>query len=289
MRFFIVADIHIGDGNNVGFSMQKKYTEQAPEIMQALNEAAREAEADFIISAGDMITSGSKEDMRAAAALCGMLSVPMYHVLGNHDCLEPDFERLWLKNAPNLFPEGKLETTFVREGLRFDLLTNHWGKDTPCYMPNAGFFTRLEANQFERLRTGDQTLPRVMVFHSQIRPAYPAQTGLNENIHEPCNGFDEVGTALIKEFHPLMIVGGHNHLNVLEKIGPTYALTASALCEAPFEYKVVDWNGCTLSMRTDSLADKVRFPFEYDSAQRYVQGRREDREFRTEKCPGSPQ
>ena len=279
MKFIIVADIHFGNPNDIGFSMQCKYTEQAPEILRALSRAAVEQGAEFIIHAGDMVTGGTEEEIRRAADCCRTLDVPFYHVLGNHDCVADDFENLWLKHGASFFPEGTLETTFVRGGLRFDLLTNSWGKDSPRYTIGGSFFTRLEQKQFDRLRAGDQTLPRIIVCHSQIRPAYPRQTGQAQNIHEPTNGFDEVGTRLIDEFRPLLIIGGHNHLNILEKIGPTWAATASSLTEAPFEYKLLEFSGGRLTMRTCSLGDRVPFPFRYDPARKFVQGEERDRSF----------
>lgn len=42
MKFIITADIHFGSRNDQGFSMQTKYTEQAPELVHALGQAAVE-------------------------------------------------------------------------------------------------------------------------------------------------------------------------------------------------------------------------------------------------------
>ncbi len=279
MRFIIIADIHFGLPNDQGFSMQMKYTEQAPELLTALGKAALDHEAEFIIHAGDLITVGTAEEVHTAADCCLSLPVPFYTVLGNHDCIPLDFQEFWLKHGAGFFPEGTLETTFIRGGLRFDLLTNFWGKTSPAWIPAEGFNTRLEAPQFERLRAGRQDLPRVIVFHSQIRPAYPRQTGKPTNIHLATNGFDKVGDEIIREFHPLLIAGGHNHLNILEKIGPTYAVTVSSLTEAPFEYKLVEFKDGKLSMRTCSLRDYVPFPFEYDPERKFVQGEECDRSF----------
>lgn len=279
MKFILVADIHFGSPNDGGFSMQCKYTEQAPEILAALSRAAVDVGAEFIIHAGDMITLGTAEEIRQAAECCSQLAVPFYTVLGNHDCLAEDYETLWLTEGASFFPEGTLETTFVRGGLRFDLLTNSWGRNSGRYRIEDGFITGLDAKQFDRLRAGDRTLPRVIVCHSQIRPAYPRQTGKEANIHVPSNGFDQVGDQLISEFRPLVIAGGHNHLNICETLGPTRALTVSSLTEAPFEYKLFEFSDGRLTMRTCSLGDRVSFPFRYDPARKFVQGSECDRSF----------
>ena len=279
MKFILVADIHFGSPNDYGFSMQCKYTAQAPEILGALSGAAVEAGAEFIIHAGDMITFGTAEEVRRSADCCSRLAVPFYTVLGNHDCLAEDYEAQWLTEGASFFPEGTLETTFVRGGLRFDLITNSWGRNSGRYRREEGFITGLDSKQFARLRAGDQTLPRIIVCHSQIRPAYPRQTGKEQNIHSPFNGFDKVGDRLIEEFRPLVIAGGHNHLNICETLGPTRALTVSSLTEAPFEYKLFEFADDRLTMRTCSLGDRVPFPFRYDPERKFVQGEECDRSF----------
>ena len=103
MRFIIVADIHFGSANDSGFSMESKYTEQAPEILKVLGEEAVAQGAEFIIHAGDMITEGTEEEMRFAAECCRAVPVSFYNILGNHDCRVENFSELWLKNAGFMF------------------------------------------------------------------------------------------------------------------------------------------------------------------------------------------
>ena len=279
MRFIIVADIHFGSANDSGFSMESKYTEQAPEILKVLGEAAVAHGAEFIIHAGDMITEGTEQEIRLAAECCRALPVPFYNILGNHDCRAENFAELWLKNAGFMFPEGGLDTTFTRGGLRFDLLSIGWGRDSSQWIPANGFITHLLPEHFSRLRAGEQDIPRIIVCHSQIRPAYPRQTGLPNNIHVPTNGFDKIGDAIVSEFHPLLICGGHNHLNVLERLGSTYAATVSSLTEAPFEYKLLDFKDNCLSMKTCPLGGRVTFAYDYDPLRKFAQGNPCDREF----------
>lgn len=279
MKFIFISDIHFSFPNDKGFHTQTKYTEQSHIIVNALGKAALDQQAEFIINAGDLINEGTVPEIREAVECCTALPVPFYTLLGNHDCMREDFEELWLEHGKKFFPEGTLERTFVRGGLRFDLLTNAWGSTSPVFSFADGWKTRLEEKQFARLRAGDQSLPRIIVFHAAIRGAYPRQTGLEKNIHDPLNGFDETGDRIIEEFHPLLIAGGHNHLNLLEKIKDTYAMTVSALCEAPFEYKLLEYSNGKLSMQTCSLTSYLPFRFEYDETKKYVQGDECDRSF----------
>ena len=279
MKFIIVADTHFGYPDDCGFSMQTKYTAEAPEIFQALGEEAVAQNAEFIIHAGDLITDGTEEEIKRAVKHCHALPVPFYTVLGNHDTQPANFKELWLKYGGPIFPQGTLETTLVQGGLRIDLLNNAWGRASASWNQADETFTRLEPESFRRLRDGDQFLPRVIVIHSQIRPAYPRQTGEADIIHPPCNGFDAVGDAIIREFHPLLIAGGHNHINILEKLEDTYAVTVSSITEAPFEYKLVEFKDNRLTMQTCSLAPRIPFPFTCNPNAAFVQGFPQDRQF----------
>ncbi len=44
-----------------------------------------EAEADVVLLAGDLTTTGDPEEARVLARACGRLSIPVFAVLGNHD------------------------------------------------------------------------------------------------------------------------------------------------------------------------------------------------------------
>ncbi|MBE6389784.1 MAG: hypothetical protein E7043_06385 [Lentisphaerae bacterium] len=279
MKFIFATDIHFFYPNDRGFHPQNKYTEQADIIVEALGIAALEQQAEFIIHAGDLINDGTAPEIISAAAECRKLPIPFYTVLGNHDCMAENFEELWLTHGGELFPEGSLETTFISGNLRFDLLNNSWGRTSPAWSADDGFFTCLAEKQLVRLRSGEQNLPRIIVFHSQICPVYPRQTGWHEEIHRPANDFMVTGSRLIEEFHPLLIAGGHNHINTLEKTDDTRIITASALCEAPFEYKLFEYADGKLSMQTCSLAKYLPFDFEYDETRKFVQGEECDRTF----------
>ena len=85
---------------------------------------------------------------------------------------------------------------------------------------------------------------------------------------------------MIEEFHPILILSGHNHLNLAEKIDGTMAVSASALSETPFECRVFEITQNLISMKTVSLESILGFKGDYIIEQSYVQGTAPDREFK---------
>ncbi len=278
MKFIVIADTHWGGANLCGFQMQPRYPERLDDLLAALDNLICREKADFVIHAGDMTENGAAEEIQSIAGrLARFLSVPVMPVLGNHDSLRPDCEALWLQKAPALFPEGVLDRTFLLDGVRLDLLSLFWGRTARHWIPDQGQFIRLSQQQLDRLRSGNQSVPRIIVMHSQIRAAEPMKTGLESPLLEPENGFDLTGDALIREFHPMLIVGGHNHLNLLDSIDGTLAVTASSFCESPFECRIAEFTSGILSIRTVALGGEMPFDYLYREKDAYVQGTPADR------------
>lgn len=76
-----------------------------------------------------------------------------------------------------------------------------------------------------------------------------------------------------------LFLGAHTHMNMAWKQDGQYHVTASALTETPFEFKIVEARGESLSMRTASLSSMVSFRPDYDFDATHVQGRPCDRRF----------
>jgi Icc-related predicted phosphoesterase len=70
MRIAAAADIHASDAS-------------ADRVERAF--ADLEGEADVVLLAGDLTTSGEPEQAEVIAAACRRLDVPVFAVLGNHD------------------------------------------------------------------------------------------------------------------------------------------------------------------------------------------------------------
>jgi DNA repair exonuclease SbcCD nuclease subunit len=254
--------------------------EHAKEIFCAIDRLVRQENADMVISGGDLTDNGSAEEISMVVELAKEnLSVPLYLALGNHDCMQEDCTGVWLKNAPEFFPDGKADTTIIRDGVRVDILSLLWGREDRTWHHSEGAFTRLSDEQYELLRKGEQDLPRILVMHCQLAPARPEQTGLEEDLMAPENNFAAAGKALINEFHPKLVLSGHIHINLLDQIDGTFAAAVSSTAETPFDCKVVEITEKKVTMRTVPLAPELGFEPEYWEERKYVQGDKNIREF----------
>jgi len=59
----------------------------------------------------------------------------------------------------------------------------------------------------------------------------------------------------------------------------TQYITVSSFVETPFEFKLFEVDGKTLSMQTHNLREAIGFPTVYDWDSTFVQGRAKDRSF----------
>lgn len=280
MKFIFISDTHFGGKNLSGFQMQPRYVEHAKEIFCAVDRLVRQENADMVISGGDLTDNGSAEEISMVVKIAKeYLSVPLYLALGNHDCMQDECEKVWLNNAPEFFPDGNVDTTIIRDGVRIDILSLLWGKNDRTWRHEDGQLIHLSDEQYELLRKGEQSLPRILVMHCQLAPARPEQTGLEEDLMVPENNFAATGRALIEEFHPALVLSGHIHINLLDKINGTYAAAVSSTAETPFECKVVEITEEKVTMRTVPLAPELGFEPEYWEERKYVQGNKSIREF----------
>lgn len=280
MKFIFLTDTHIGGKNLTGFQMQPRYPERLAELLTALDKLVRKEGVELVIHGGDMTDDGTPEQIRDAVRLFRKhLSAPVILALGNHDSCQKDCANIWLENGPGFFPGGSCDTTIVCDGVRLDILGLHWGREEQSWTLSEGQHIHITPEQWERLRGGEQNLPRIIAMHAQIRGAMPEKTGMETPLLVPENNFAETGDALIAEFHPALIISGHNHLNLLDEINGTAAVSASSFVEAPFECKLIEFSNGKLSMRTVSLADELDFKGEYWEDRRFVQAAEKERSF----------
>lgn len=280
MKFIFISDTHFGGKDLTGFQMQPRYVEHHREIICALDRLAKSENAEFVIHGGDLTDDGSADEIKMVSEqFKKYLSVPLILALGNHDCMQDDCEKLWLNGAPEFFPGGTPDTTIIRDGVRLDVLSLFWGKSDRKWRHEDGQIIRLSEEQYALLRSGRQDLPRVLAMHCQLRPAWKERTGLPEDLMVPENDFAAAGDALIKEFSPVLTLSGHIHINLLDKIGDTFAAAVASTSETPFDCKVVEITPGKAAMRTVSLAPELGFTPQYREQNRYVQGDESIRNF----------
>ena len=279
IRFGLISDTHIGNPRP-GYFHQEPLADYPP-LFQTLAEFCREEKLDFLCHAGDVIDNGSKEQMSAAAELFKQIPCPVFAVPGNHDLMNRDSAKWLPEQIPGLFPEGTVDYTVIKNGLRLDFLTTNWcgiprfwdaEHQDPYFLPE----------QLELLDQGPQDLPRVLITHSPACGLPTEQTGFPEVYHAPPGAFEKMLLNLAERKKISMILGGHNHMNIGVH-NKTFALvTASAFREMPFELKVIEFEQGVFSLKTCSLAEKAGINLPYNYNKTHVQGRGCDREFQVE-------
>lgn len=281
MKFVYIADTHIGCREGAGYQMQRRYGgSYTLELFGVLADRVRqEGDVDFVLHGGDAVDEATPENLDLAKALFALMPCPVYLTLGNHDLTESGAREKWFEVAPELFPNGQTEASFVWGGVRFDLLTSHWGKTKYFWNSSEPQIPWFSEEQLEVLRTGPTSPQRVIISHAPPCGVPLEQTGYEKPIHSPEGDFENVVESLCATYAPVLWLGAHNHMNLLSTVGKTHRVTCSSLTETPFEFKVFEIREGHVSMKTVSLRDQVSFTGPYDYTKRYVQGREIDREF----------
>ena len=279
-RFVYIADTHMG-ANPMGYHQQPGYPERLDDILAALDAwIARTGGVEFILHGGDMVDAGTPENI-AAAVDSFRLSVPVHLCLGNHDLTEVDSLREWLTTGRRFFPDGEPEFVLKVGGWRIDVVPNHWcerpyrwvDEQTPQFSP--------EQRQWLKTRRRHAPGgPRILATHAPARGLPTAQTGLDAPHHAPPPSFARsLGELTHAGAGIRCVLGAHNHMNMCVEDADIQYVTASALVEAPFDFKLFEADHDGLRMRTISLADGVGFPSEVNAGKAFVQGRQQDRAF----------
>lgn len=277
--FLFFSDLHLGDDTNTGYRQQELHTDMATMFLKALGEAARDANAAFVICGGDLTDYGRPEEIERAAECIRKWSCPCYLATGNHDLKQLDSINAFLKYKDLFFAGTDGDFTISFDGVRYDILSTRWGGGKRYFDDTKPQEPVLMPSQWNLLREGIQGGRRVIVNHVQACPLPVEQCGFAGCL-TPENNFEAVADSLCEEFHPDMLLAGHSHLNMLVMKQETRCITASALSETPFEYKTIRFDNGVFSMTTDNLIARTGISYYgYDWNATFVQGRPCDRKF----------
>lgn len=282
-RFIYISDTHVGAPGE-GYHQQSCYADRLPELLHHLDTwIQHNAGVDFVLHGGDMVDQVSVASVRTAGTLF-TLSVPVYLCLGNHDMTHLNALDIWLREAPDFFPQGTLDYTINCDGAKIHVLPNHWC-EKPVYWDWGELRAHFRDEQLRFLKTVTASAiaeSHVLCTHSEITAVPTAQTGFTEPFHRPYQPFVETVTAWVQQMpHLRCVLSGHNHINTCVAINESgaRAITASGFSETPFEFKVIDLEPGRLAMRTENLFTSCEFTADYDFDKTFVQGRLKDRAF----------
>ena len=209
------------------------------------------------------------------------LFTQQYSLFPEKDCdlTEDDSVSAWLEETPQFFPDGAIDFTIVKDGLRIDALCSNWGPRAAFWNikePQLAWFTE---EQKTRLLDGRQDLPRIIVSHAPPCGLPSEQTGLDHELHAPHEPFQRFVRETCDALKPLAWLGGHNHMTIRRRLNETQLVTAPAFSEAPFEAKLFEFKDGGMSMKTIVFGGSVGFQWRYDFDKTHVQGRACDRNF----------
>lgn len=278
-RFVYLADTHWGSGDS-GYTMQPKYDEQLPALLDSLQKwMAENGPIDFLLHGGDLIHETSGDAIVQAVRHLD-LDLPVYLGLGNHDLTTADALSSWLQLAPQLFPTGTPDYTIEAGDCLIHVMPNQWGatpflwagKLEPHFLPE-----QIESLN-QRLTDGAGST-QLIVTHNPVLDLDPAQSGLDKPFHEPPASFTDLVTSTAHRHGVACVLGAHSHANMHRVVDDVHFITVSSFVEAPFEFKLFEIDGPRVSMQTHNLWPQAGFGADYDWSRGFVQGRACDRGF----------
>jgi 3',5'-cyclic AMP phosphodiesterase CpdA len=279
-RFVYIADTHLG-ASPAGYFQQKPYYEKLREILAALDAWIRQdGNIDFVIHGGDMVDAPNENSIRRASELF-KLSAPVYFGIGNHDMGVAGAPELWLRCAPELFRENKLDFSLWRDDCAIHMVPTQWC-DTAYFWNNEllEHFLPEQVRALEADLAKSPGLPHILVTHGPVLGLPTDQTGFDASYHPPCEPFTGSVLGIAERNRNLVcVLSAHTHCNMHVKAGRTHYITVSAFPESPFEFKLIEVGDGALTMKTLNLVSSLSFRAEYDFTHTFVQGREKDRGF----------
>ena len=279
-RFVYIADTHLG-ADPVGYCQQPAYPEKLDALVRLLDAWIRErGDIDFLLHGGDMVDAATAANITAARRLFD-LSMPTFLCLGNHDLTAADALDLWMRLATDFFPGQEPDYAIVRKDCVVHVTPNHW-EDAPYRWLETQdpHFAPGQLDAVERTAAERPDAVHVFATHCAVIGAPPEQTGLDEPWHAPSESFANSVFGLARRIPRLCCaLSGHTHVNTHVKERSVHFVTASAFCETPFDFKLIEVGLDAVRMSTHNLAARVDFRAEYDYDKTFVQGRATDRAF----------
>lgn len=272
-RFIYLCDTHLGSQGK-GYHQLDSHPDRLPEIAAALTGWIKEqGNIDFVLHGGDMVNDGTEEQIHQAVELF-QWPVPVYLCLGNHDLAQPESIKHWMTAGSSFFDGGQPDFLVNAQDCVIHVLPNHWC-DRPFYWEKAQapHLRPEQSTTFERQYQAHRGRPQILLTHSPVFGLPPEQTGFSEPFHAPTPEFTNSILAQVMGHSDLLcVLGAHSHLNMRVERDGVHFVTASALVEVPFEFKLFECDKDTIGMRTISLTNYISITSDPDPAKSFVQG-----------------
>jgi hypothetical protein len=198
--FAQMTDLHVGSAELLSQFAERHVEEAFREL------AALEPRPGFVLVTGDVISGGTKDELRRYRELAADFPLPLWHQAANHD--------LWGDAAgPGGWDAmmGDRRHCFDHNGVRFLLVHEYKRRD------DGSWFAHMSADDLDWLRGHLEswgTRPVVVAQHSPI-----LRLG-GEYVDVWANSNADEYLALLAEHNVLALITGHWHRNMAWEIGP---------------------------------------------------------------------
>lgn len=281
-RFAILADLHFGS---------RAGDARAEAAIDDINRSG----ADLVIQLGDITDHGQKAEFDAAKRALGRIEMPVVTMMGNHDVLSLEEERLsgreYYSGAFDREPDGVI---VEHKGIRFAVLDSveHAASPLPAFDFVSGRFVEKVGGAIVR---GSLTPPQHEILADVAAPGAPPAFVFLHHPPQPFTAFPPVLFGLrdadsgrlhatIDSGNVWGVFAGHTHRNARTRdFDGVPAHEVAIPRDYPFGYAVVDVTDRGYAFRFVQISDEELLREAYAHAghihRRYARGRDEDLAF----------
>jgi DNA repair exonuclease SbcCD nuclease subunit len=254
------------------------------EIFQALKHFIQSNNVELVIHGGDITHDGNDSQIQQAIEQLKTLEVPVAFCLGNHDLAQADSFELWqsIPIPDHFFPAD----TFLSLNDEVDLIliNNTWWNGSASgrhWKENGEPYSSIADRTLNWLTQTLEAAPEkaaILIVHAPVDAIPPRLTGMPEPIHVPTIAYKEKMDELLSRFSRVkLVLTGHNHVHLaIRAEGDQFRLSTASLIEPPFEFRLIQLSGKSLTLETlPALPTSRHIPYHADKA--WVNGQPEDR------------
>lgn len=126
-RFAFLTDIHLGEGRAEWMNL--KLRQEVGLVLKDTLERLRRESVDFAFFGGDMVDTGTADQIRRLDDIVQAAGLKVYGVMGNHDTFQPTSRADLRALGSHLLPDGETAYAFTKGPLRFVVLDRAYWKN----------------------------------------------------------------------------------------------------------------------------------------------------------------
>jgi len=230
LRLAVITDIH--SGSHTG----NKYGNKAPRLIELFVKAVNSYNPDLVIEMGDRISGKNKnkdrKDMRRLKTLFNKLSVPAYHIIGNHDV-----KNLTRKDNEEIMECSSKSYSMDAEGFHIVF----WNPNVDCYYKSGLYLEEGDLEWLKENLSANSELPTIVFSH------VPLDDLINPNAKETDTNEiakrfaypegPDIRKVLEDAGNVILCMAGHRHTNASKNINGIHYVTLQSLVQAQQGYR----------------------------------------------------